>query len=353
MLTLQTLYQKLVDNKKIDNDPVQRHLLNNFQALYDKLTLKKNLLNSLFRKSNKIKGLYLHGGVGIGKTFLMDLFFDSLPFKEKTRLHFHSFMQNIQQSLTEHQGKQNPLEVIAIEISSKTKVICFDEFFVKDIADAMILERLFNSLFAKGVTLVATSNISPSQLYLNGLHRSRFIPAIKLIEKNCLVINVESSQDYRFRQLTQSQTFFVPNNKSNHQKMSQLFKTYSQGTIQKNQPIRMQQREILTKQISDNAVWFDFNIICHTPRSQVDYLNIAELFKVVFISDVPIISSANKVSITYFIHLVDVFYDKKIKLILSAETEIDNIYVSGDKVFEFQRTVSRLQEMRSEEYLKL
>ena len=209
---LHHIYQKLVDSQDLIDDPIQRDLLDEFQHLSDQLSKRKNLFHKILGYSKPIMGLYLWGGVGIGKTFLMDLFFDNLPIKTKLRLHFHAFMQKVQESLRKRQGQQNPLEEIAKEIAKQTSLLCFDEFFVSDIADAMILERLFSSLFAKGVILVATSNIPPSQLYYKGLHRKRFLPAIELIEKHCKIIDVKSIKDYRYRALKESGVYFCPNN---------------------------------------------------------------------------------------------------------------------------------------------
>ena len=352
MLLLLTRYQQLIDDKSIIDDPIQRQLLATLQTCYDQLTHKKNLWQRIVSKNQLVKGVYLWGGVGIGKTFVMDLFYDALPFQEKMRNHFHGFMQGVQEGLRTYQGAQNPLELVASDIANKARVLCFDEFFVSDIADAMILERLFSSLFAKGVVLIATSNIAPENLYLTGLHRRRFLPAIALIESHSHVIDVKSHQDYRFRTLEQDSAYFKSQNKASNQAMLTRFNQISgNNLIEKEGVITIEHRQIQTRYLSNTAIWFDFNQICHTPRSQVDYLKITEQFTHVFISDVPIMSEKDKISITYFIYLVDVFYDKHIKLFLSAETSVERLYEAGDKLFEYQRTISRLHEMQSKEWL--
>lgn len=353
MTLLQQKYQQLVDNQQIIEDPYQRQLLDVLQTIYDQLTTKKYYLFSwLMPRSKPIKGLYMWGGVGIGKTFVMDLFFEALPFKNKMRLHFHGFMQKVQQALRKKQGQKDPLESVAADFAKQAKVLCFDEFFVSDIADAMILERLFSSLFSKGVVLIATSNISPDLLYYKGLHRKRFLPAIKLIKQHCQIIDIQSQQDYRFRLLNESGVFFIPHSPASEEKMNFLFEHYSQNTYQENAILTIENRAITTKKLAQDTVWFDFDIICHTPRSQVDYLKIAKRFSIVFISKLPIIKALDRATITYLIHLVDVFYDNHTKLILSAEAEIEDLYPEGEKIFEFQRTISRLHEMRSEYYLR-
>lgn len=352
MNTLLEKYDQLIRENSIINDPLQRELLSIFQDCFKELTTLPSFWQNLFGLKTSIQGIYIWGGVGIGKTFMMDLFFEALPFENKLRAHFHDFMKSVQDGLRAHQGKKNPLELVAAGIASNAKVLCFDEFFVSDIADAMILERLFLSLFSKGVILVATSNIAPDHLYLKGLHRSRFLPAIKLIEKHCKVIDMHSQQDYRFKQQIQHKVFFLNTEKKAHSFMQAYFNHLCDDyAIEKDKKIIIENRTIKTKFLCQNVVWFDFKIICHTPRSQVDYLKIAEKYQHVFIDTIPVMAEKDKVAITYFIYLVDVFYDKKIKLYLLIDDEIEKLYVKGDKIFEYQRTLSRLNEMQSQNYL--
>lgn len=345
-------YDQLISSQQIINDPLQRALLKVFQCCYDELIAPLSFWQKIFNTKTLTKGIYIWGGVGIGKTFMMDLFFEALPFQTKQRAHFHDFMKKVQDSLKKHQGKKNPLETVAAEIAKQARVLCFDEFFVSDIADAMILERLFLSLFSKGVILIATSNIAPQNLYLKGLHRKRFIPAIDLIIKHCQVIDMHSQQDYRFRDQIKGKSYFLLSDRNAISLMQACFNHLChEDAIEKDCEIIIENRPIKTKYLCGNVIWFDFNVICHTPRSQVDYLKIASLYRNVFIDNVPIMKEKDKVAITYFIYLVDVFYDKHVKLYLSVDADIEALYTKGDKIFEYQRTISRLHEMQSQEWL--
>lgn len=348
---LLSAYTALVDNNTITEDPIQIALLKKLEVVYKALLKQKSLLNKVWRRKQGIKGLYFWGSVGTGKTFLMDLFYDTLPFKDKIRLHFHRFMHEVQKRLTELQGTENPLNIVAKEFAKKTRVLCFDEFFVNDIGDAMILERLFKALFNEGITLIATSNIPPERLYLEGLHRKRFLPAIALIKDNCDVFHVVSVNDYRLRALEQAGLYFHPLNKESRHKMEGIFELLNEKSPIQETPIVIEGRQIDIIKKGDKVVWFDFSVICAPPRSQVDYLKIAESYDAVFISAVPIMTTDDLASITYFINLVDVFYDEKVKLVLSAETLPPDLYTEGEKRFEYERTISRLQEMQSKAYL--
>lgn len=350
--SLVEVYDQQVARNEIIYDATQRQLLDPFQALLNKLISRSSWWRQWLHSSKPVQGLYVWGGVGIGKTFIMDLFYDALPFANKMRAHFHDFMQTVQLALIRYQGEPNPLKLVARDIADKAKVLCFDEFFVSDIADAMILERLLSALFEHGVVLVATSNISPDKLYLHGLHRQRFLPAIDLIQQQCQVIKVDSTQDYRFRALASAGVFFTPLTLPNQQQMEHVFARYAGGEWQQGSSIEIEGRSIRTKRLADEAVWFEFDDICQVPRSQVDYLAIAKRFPVVFVSDVPIMKPNDVATITYFIHLVDVFYDKRVKLVLSAEADIGSLYPAGIKHFEYQRTISRLHEMQTAAYIE-
>ncbi len=353
MSLLLNQYLALVEQEDIVRDEIQVALIAKLQRVFDQILSRQGLLKRLFSFNSQIKGIYYWGGVGIGKTFLMDLFYDNLPIEKKCRLHFHRFMHDVQTELTKLQGQANPLEIVASQLAEKTEVLCFDEFFVSDIADAMILERLFNQLFQRGVVLVATSNIAPDDLYRHGLHRRRFLPAIALIKSHCEVVAVTSMEDYRFRMLEKAGVYFFPINEENNQKMHEVFAQFARGEVKSNTSIEVENRTIPCKMLADNIIWFDFNVICHTPRSQVDYLVIADRFEAVMVSGVPVIGAFDLADITYLIHLVDVFYDSHIKLIMMAAAYVSDLYPDGEKSFEFKRTISRLEEMQSHDYLYL
>lgn len=346
-------YQKRVDDGELTFDPVQVKLIEKLEVIYERLIRQKGWFRQFIGKRESTRGLYFWGSVGTGKTFIMDMFFQRLPFKDKMRLHFHRFMNQVEKQLTELQGQANPLELVAKSFAKKTRVLCFDEFFVNDIGDAMILERLFTALFKQGITLVATSNIPPERLYLDGLHRKRFLPAITLIKQHCDVFHVESVNDYRFRALEQAGLYFHPLNKESEKQMDAVFNMLKRDEDIKTQPIEVEKRLIHIVKESRRVIWFDFHAICAPPRSQVDYINIAERYDVVLVSNVPVIPETDVASITYFINLVDVLYDERVTLVLSAEVLPPLLYPSGEKHFEYERTLSRLQEMQSKEYLFL
>jgi cell division protein ZapE len=298
-----------------------------------------------------IPGLYFWGGVGRGKTFLMDLFFDSLPFEQKSRMHFHRFMRHVHHALTDLQGEADPLRKIALDFADKNRVLCFDEFFVSDITDAMILAGLLEVLFENGVTLVATSNVKPVNLYENGLQRSKFLPAIALIEVNTEILNVDSGTDYRLRVLESAEIYHYPLDRQADEVLLQSFNSLSPDTGKADIVLDIEGREIKTRFCGDGVVWFDFPDICDGPRSQNDYIEIAMLYQTVLVSNLPCFTEKSENAARRFISLVDEFYDHSVKLIISAESPILEIY-QGDRLkFEFQRTESRLQEMQSNEYL--
>lgn len=311
---------------------------------------KRSGFTSFFRHPQLVKGLYLWGGVGIGKTFLMDCFFHSLPFKQKKRMHFHQFMQRIHQQLTIHQGESDPLQVIAAELAKETIVLCFDEFYVSDIADAMILGGLIKALFARGVCLVCTSNIAPDELYKYGLQRLQFLPAIALIKDNTEVVNIKSSVDYRLRHLQEAGVFYTPLGKTADDNMEKTFNILAKGQSFLTGSVLINDRPIKVKKQTDDLIWFDFKDICTVPRSQNDYLVIAEKYQTVFISDIPIIPPEEKDTICLFVCLIDVLYDARIKLVISAAEPVAEIYSKGFMVLEYTRTHSRLLEMQSKDY---
>ena len=300
-----------------------------------------------------VQGLYLWGGVGRGKTYLMDLFCDALPFRRKMRMHFHRFMQRVHQELRSLSGEVNPLEKVADRIRAEAVVICFDEFFVSNITDAMILKNLFEALFARGVTLVATSNIVPERLYENGLQRDRFLPAIALVQQHCRVLNVDSGIDYRLRVLTHVELYHSPLDALAESSLRRSFGELSHGAHVYESDLEINDRVILVKARTDDVLWCEFDELCEKPRSAQDYIELAREYHTVLVSNVPQLGELRDNAARRFINMIDEFYDRQVKVIMSAEAPITEIYTQGRLSFEIRRTQSRLQEMQSLEYLQL
>ncbi|MBU3672765.1 MAG: AFG1 family ATPase [Sinobacteraceae bacterium] len=299
------------------------------------------------------RGVYLYGSVGRGKTWLMDLFFDSLPFKAKRRSHFHRFMQDVHEGLAVHRNETDPLGAVATDIAAQARVICLDELFVSDIADAMLLGGLFRHLIDRGVTLVFTSNLPPKSLYRDGLQRQRFLPAIALLEVHCDLVCVDGSMDYRLRQLTRAPIYLQSESAHAAAALTEIFEDLADGLGRNQHSIRIEGREITVIRACDNVAWFDFRALCEGPRSQNDYVSIAREFQSVIVSDVPIFTGegSSDDAARRFIALVDEFYDRRVKLIVSAAAAPTQLYRGERLAFEFERTASRLIEMQSEEYL--
>ena len=313
-------------------------------------------------KSNQqiaTKGLYLWGGVGRGKTYLMDVFYQCLPFENKQRTHFHRFMRHVHSRLAVHKGVKNPLKVVAQELADEARVICFDEFFVTDITDAMILAHLLESLFHLGVVLVATSNIEPQGLYENGLQRERFLPAIALLEEHTDIINVDGGVDYRLRTLSQAELYHWPLDAAADVSLAASFsalapmqansRVTTDGT--EGGVVRINGRAFTYIEVCDDIIWLTFDQLCVQPRSQNDYLELAVEFHGLIISDVPSLKVGMEDQARRFVNLVDVCYDANLKVIMSAEVPLLELYAGGQLDFVFRRTLSRLQEMQSHEYL--
>jgi len=351
-------YKSALKQDGFSYDEAQENTVKLLQSLYEELcdnTEKTGWLSSFFSGSKQkapVRGLYLWGGVGRGKTFLMDIFYDALPFDNKLRLHFHRFMRRVHQELTLFKGETDPLDRIAEKLASEARVLCFDEFFVTDITDAMILANLLQGLFDRGVTLVATSNIVPDDLYKEGLQRARFLPAIDLLNKHTKVVNVDTGIDYRLRVLERVVLYHYPLDSSAESTMEDSFRRLvaNQDEIKRGSTLGIESREIQALAVCEDAVWFDFHEICDGPRSQNDYIEIARLFHTVFISGVPVFDKRDD-SARRFINLIDEFYDRNVNVVLSAEDALDQLYIEGRLSFEFERTKSRLQEMQSKEYL--
>lgn len=298
-----------------------------------------------------IRGVYLWGSVGRGKTWLMDLFFDSLPFESKRRSHFHRFMQGVHDGLRRHRDEVDPLAAVAGDVAAEARVVCFDELFVSDIADAMILGTLFGHLVDRGVTLVFTSNVPPSGLYRDGLQRQRFLPAIALLERHAEIVCVDGTTDYRLRQLTQAPIYLQAGSPQAMRDLVAIFEDLADGPGAVDGRITIAGREIAVLRESGNVVWFDFTALCEGPRGKDDYVAIAREYQSVIVSGVPVFSEQREDAARRFIALVDEFYDRRVKLVLSAEAAPTQLYRGVRLRFEFERTASRLIEMQTEEYL--
>ncbi len=313
---------------------------------------RSNALKKLINRPDIPKGVYMFGGVGRGKSFLMDCFYNAVPLKRKTRLHFHEFMREVHRELADLQGTINPLDELAKRMSKRFRLICFDEFHVADITDAMILHRLLAALFENGVGFVTTSNFKPDGLYPGGLHRDRILPAIALLNARLEVINVDNGTDYRRRTLEALTLYHAPNGPIADAAMEQAFNALEE-THDEDPVLHIEARQIRARRKAGGMVWFDFKTLCGGPRSQNDYLEIASLFHTVFLSDVPQMSVRMASEARRFTWLIDVLYDRRVKLVLSATVAPAELYTEGPMAHEFPRTVSRLSEMQSQEYLSL
>nr|WP_118868964.1 cell division protein ZapE [Neisseria meningitidis] len=351
-----TWYQAASQLPNFIRDDAQAAAIEHLDRLWTELMMFKRKRNRFLGRSLRSpqvpKGLYFYGGVGRGKSFLMDAFFGCLPYRRKRRVHFHAFMAEIHQRLKTLKSESNPLKSVAAEIAKETRVLCFDEFHVSDIADAMILGRLLENLLNEGVVLVATSNYAPSELYPQGQNRSSFLPTIALIESSLTVLNVDGGEDYRLRTLRPAEIFFTPANEENEAKLAKLFKEMT-GITDLNPGIStIHGREIPHKAESGRAIWFDFRALCFDPRSQSDYLYLAEHYEMVFISGLEQLSPQEKAEARRLTWLIDVLYDFRVKLCATGAVDVNHIYTEGDFAEEFTRTASRMVEMQSEVYLE-
>ncbi len=313
---------------------------------------RSNVFKKLINRPPIPRGVYMHGGVGRGKSFLMDCFFQAVPVVRKTRLHFHEFMREVHRELAEMQGTVNPLDALGERIARRYRLICFDEFHVADITDAMILHRLLDALFDNGVGFVTTSNFRPDDLYPDGLHRDRILPAIRLLNEKLEVISVDNGTDYRRRTMEQVKLYHTPLGAAADAEMDDAF-TRLAASHDEDPLLQIEHREIRARRRAGGVIWFDFRTLCGGPRSQNDYLEIATQFHTVLLSDVPRMSARNASEARRFTWLVDVLYDRRVKLILSAEVPPEALYTEGPLAHEFPRTVSRLNEMQSAEFLAL
>ena len=354
---LGTLYAREIAKRGFAPDNAQLVAVRHLERLRAELAeaasapLGRRLLRGLVSAATAPKGVYLWGGVGRGKTWLMDLFYASLTQTTKRRTHFYRFMHEVHGDLKRLKGKQSPLDGVADKIAKKSHVICFDELFVSDIADAMILGNLFEALLKRGVALVFTSNVKPKDLYKGGLQRERFLPTIALLEKNCEVVAVDGGVDYRLRQLTAAPIYLPSGDASTQGKLEELFDDLSDDDVETGGTITVNHRKIKVVRESENVIWFDFPALCEGPRSPADYVAIASEYQSVLIANVPIFDDAGDNAARRFISAIDEFYDRGVNVIVSAAGAPAELYRGEKLKFEFQRTSSRLIEMQSKEYL--
>ncbi len=312
---------------------------------------RRNALTKLLVRPPIPRGVYMHGGVGRGKSFLMDCFFRAVPLTRKTRLHFHEFMREVHRELQDLKGTVNPLDELGKRIARRFRLICFDEFHVSDVTDAMILHRLLEALFANRVSIVTTSNFHPDALYPNGLHRDRILPAIALLKQHLEVVNVDAGTDYRQRTLEHIRMFHTPLDDAAEAALAQAFDELAEARDE-DPALHIEHRSLPALRRAGGVVWFDFRTLCGGPRSQNDYLEIASRFHTVLLSGVPQMAPRMASEARRFTWLVDVLYDRNVKLVMSAAVPADELYTEGPLAHEFPRTASRLHEMQSAEYLR-
>jgi cell division protein ZapE len=356
MTTVREAYEAELITRGYTSDPAQLRAVeelercaNEWAAYKEKRSSK---LKKLFNRPDIPQGVYMFGGVGRGKSFLMDCFFNAVPIQRKVRLHFHEFMREVHRELAELKDIADPLEVLGKRISERYKLLCFDEFHVAFITDAMILHRLLDSLFRNGVGFVTTSNFHPDDLYPNGLHRDRILPAIELLKAKLAIINVDNGTDYRRRTMEKVKLYHTPLGEEADRELSEAFDQLAEAHDE-DPVLHIEAREIRSVRKAGGVVWFDFRTLCGGPRSQNDYLEIATQFHTLILSNVPAMSVRMASEARRFTWLVDVLYDRRVKIIMSAEVEPEGLYTEGPLAHEFPRTVSRLNEMQSAEFLAL
>ena len=357
-----TRYQQDISAGELLPDAAQANAVQALDTLFSTLTSPKpkkkpvGILSRLLgtksdgEAQDKQCGLYIWGPVGRGKSYLVDTFFDCLPLSNKKRIHFHSFMRAVHHDLKNLSNERDPLQLVAKKWADEITVLCLDEFHVGDITDAMILANLLEGLFANGVTIVTTSNDKPSELYKDGLQRQRFIPAIQLLETKLKVIELAGPIDYRLRALEQAQVYYAPHAHGTIDELTERFAAIA-GQFESNGAIEVEGRKIPTLARAEGAVWFDFAALCEGPRSVTDYIEIALCHHTLFLSDTPLFNNDMNDAARRFINLIDELYDRNVNLIISAAGEPEDLY-AGERLEKFfRRTVSRLREMQSHEYL--
>ena len=355
-------YQSDIQKRKIKTDDLQWQAVQHTQRLYSELNLAtnpdKNFITSIFKKKKKwVRGLYLWGGTGRGKTYLIDSFYDCLPGTKKHRVHFHRFMLDIHQQLDNLPKSPNPLNVIASQLAEKINVLCLDEFHVHDIADAMLLAGLLKAMFERGITLVATSNIAIHDLYKNGLQRERFMYAVDLLQKYTEEFDLGEGTDYRFNILGESHHYFVLDDEHTKEMSDDLllykFTELAPCPPKNNRSIEINNREINYIALADDVIWFDFYELCYSNRSAHDYIKIAESFHTVLLSNIQVFNEQDDAAAKRFVHFIDAIYDHNVKLLAYATAAPSSLYHGKRMKFAFDRTISRLAEMGTEQYLKL
>ena len=356
LMGVRAFYEQTLAERGYASDPAQLHAIDALERCEnewaDYKVRRSNALAQLIRRPPIPRGVYLHGGVGRGKSFLMDCFFQSVPLKRKTRLHFHEFMREVHRELQDLKGTADPLDELGARIARRFRLICFDEFHVADVTDAMILHRLLAALFANRVSIVTTSNFHPDALYPNGLHRDRILPAIELLKDKLEVVGVDHGTDYRRRAMEQVQSYHCPLDAAADAALTRAFEQLAE--VRDEAPLlRIEQREIVALRKAGGVVWFDFKTLCGGPRSQNDYLEIASRFHTLILSGVPQMPPRMASEARRFTWLVDVLYDRRVKLIMSAEVAPEALYTEGPLAHEFPRTASRLNEMRSVDFVAL
>jgi len=350
-------YQQLLEKSELSYDPAQEKVIQAFNHLYLTINVVSQAslllrLKQLFIKPKPVQGLYLWGGVGRGKTWMMDMFYESLEMKNKYRLHFHRYLREIHEQLAQYKGQKEPLKLIAKKFSRKYRLLCLDEFHVADITDAMILYGLLKALLENGVIIIITSNLEPDHLYKDGLQRERFIPAIKLIKQFNKIIKIDDGTDHRLNTIQNSDLYYSPLNEENQKKLEDYFIKLSPCKPKTSTQLQINHRPLPVYKLADDVVWFIFDQIFNSPRAVADYIELAKLFHTVFISEIPFLTEKNEDMSRRFIQLMDEFYDRNVKIILSAASEPEELYKGINLKFEFDRTVSRLKEMKSVNYLK-
>ncbi len=359
-------YRNSIESGDLNYDSHQEKILEDLQEIYNhvikpqtKEEQKSSFMRLFSRKADKTqpkqlqKGLYLWGGVGRGKTHLVDMFFEQLPIENKLRLHFHRFMQLVHDELAVLDAEEDPLKRVAGDFSKQTRLLCLDELHVIDITDAMLLGRLFKYLFEAGIILVTTSNFHPDDLYKNGLQRSRFLPAIELLKNHTKVTEMTGEKDYRTQALKEVGTFYYINNElSNEQLLTHFQQISGISAVNDRSEVFINNRHIPVIQWTRDVVWFSFDELCNTPRSSEDYRQIATFFHTIFISDIPVMSKDLDDAARRFINMIDTFYDMHINIVVSAEAQAEKLYQGERLEFEFQRAVSRIKEMQTIDYIK-
>jgi cell division protein ZapE len=356
-VSLRALYQQRLEECGLVPDPDQGSAAEALGRVLDALVAAGPLaprgLLGRWRGRGRaaVRGLYLWGGVGRGKTWLLDLFFHSLPFADKRRWHYHRFMQGVHGELARLKTAADPMPQVASRLMSGARVLCLDEFVVNDIGDAMLLAQLLRALFAQGVTLVTTSNVEPDDLYKDGLQRASFLPAIDLLKRHTEPVRLRGETDYRLRYLEQVPVYLWPLGPEAERRLAQEFRRLAPEAAETDGVLEVCGRPVAFRRRADDCAWFGFEALCGPPRSQADYIELARCHHTVVVSDVPVLDGSTDDKARRFVLLIDEFYDRNVKLVVSAAAPPDRLYCGERLAFEFQRTASRLVEMQSSEYL--